>query len=97
MMAAVTASAEVVDGKADAKLSDALHDLKGFLGVDHQEVLGNFEFKLVGLKSAAAQGAIYGRGKILLLELPRRDVDGQRKLNAKLSLHCSNFFAGLKE
>ena len=41
--------AEVVDGKADAELADALHDLKRLFGVDHEQMLGDLQLELFRL------------------------------------------------
>ncbi len=52
------AGAEVVDGEADAEFADALHDLERFFGVDHEEMLGDFELELFGLEAADLKGLL---------------------------------------
>ena len=87
------AGAEVVDGGGYTKGLDALHHLKGLLGVAHEEAFGDLDLEGFGRKSADGEGALNGLAEVDAVDLVGREVDGHGELVANLALERGDLAA----
>ena len=87
------AGAEVVDGGGYTKGLDALHHLKGLLGVAHEEAFGDLDLEGFGRKSADGEGALNGLAEVDAVDLVGREVDGHGELVANFALERGDLAA----
>jgi hypothetical protein len=72
------AGAEVVDGQPHAQARQRLQPRQRLVGVAHQDGLGQLQLQQVRRQAADGQHAGHAVDEVRLLELQRRDVDGDR-------------------
>src|SRR5882672_3446267 len=72
------AGAEIVDRQADAHLVQLIQQLRGFLRVLHDCVLGEFDLELLRLDAVAGEGGRYALDQARAAELERGKIDGDR-------------------
>ena len=91
------ASAEVVEGEADAELFEVAHDFDGGLGVVEGEGFGQLEFEPAGFDAGFAEDAADGGNDVVTIELLGGDIDGHTDGRKAQALPLDGLAAGGEE